>query len=215
MTDDRDAPPAEQDTMTVSRSPARQDILHAIEEMPGLSIQEIAEAVVLSRSTVRYHVRRLVRDQRVVVHRQGNHCLHFATAMPRMRRRAIALLRIRSLRSIAETLLPGDPVEEGGRDHDAAGGLILVTDLADGTDIDLRSVYRGLKALERAGLIEMERAAKRRGAYKLSPHPEFRIAWVLHCKGAGRAPRPLRRTPGWLVGFELLLGKFVLNGWDS
>lgn len=57
-------------------------ILRTIEEAPGLSIEEVADGVGLSRGTVRYHIDRLATDRLEAVQRQGNHRLHFPCPCP-------------------------------------------------------------------------------------------------------------------------------------
>lgn len=177
----------------------RADILGIIEERPGLSIQELSEALGLSRGAVRHHLVHLTRDRHVASHRHGNHVLLFAADVPVMRRRAIFQLRIASIRSIVEVAI--------------ARPRLRPVEVADETGISVRSVRRGLKILERAGLVQSEPV--KRGVYRLSFHPEMRIAWVLHGKDAERAVTSLRKAPGWLIGFELLLGKLALGSWAS
>lgn len=178
---------------------SRAEVLRVIEERPGLSIQEVAEAMGLSRGAVRHHLGYLTRDGHVASHRHGNHVLLFSAAVPVMRRRAIFQLRIGSIRSIVEAAIERPrfrPVE-----------------VADEVGITVRSVRRGLRVLERAGLVQSE--SVRRGTYRLSFHPELRIAWVLYGKDAPGEISSLRKAPGWLIGLELLLGKLVLGGWAS
>ena len=176
----------------------RADVLRIIEERPGLSIQELAEALELSRGAVRHHLVHLTRDGHVSSHRHGNHVLLFAASVPVMRRRAIFQLRIASIRSIVEVAI--------------ARPRLRPVEVADETGISVRSVRRGLRVLERAGLVQSE--SVKRGTYSVSFHPEMRIAWVLYGKDATRVPS-LRKAPGWLIGFELLLGKLVLGSWAS
>lgn len=177
----------------------RADVLRIIEERPGLSIQELSEVLGLSRGAVRHHLVHLTRDGHVASHRHGNHVLLFSTAVPVMRRRAIFQLRIASIRSIVEVAI--------------ARPRLRPAEVADETGISVRSVRRGLRILERAGLVHSEPV--KRGVYRLSFHPEMRIAWVLHGKDAARAVTSLRKAPGWLIGFELLLGKLALGSWAS
>lgn len=180
-------------------------ILQTIEETPGLSIEEVADCVALSRSTVRYHIDRLSADHLVVIQRQGNHRLHFPVSMPRMRRKALTLLRIGSVRSVVDAVMQsvgGDPPGPTARFRTVA--------IAEETGVSARSVYRCVRTLERAGLAELTPTGTR-GAYLMSVHPDLRIAWVFYAKDAARAPRPLRTAPAWLLVFELLLGKMAFG----
>lgn len=181
-------------------------ILQTIEETPGLSIEEVADRVALSRSTVRYHIDRLSSDRLVVIQRQGNHRLHFPASMPRMRCRALTLLRLGSIRSVVDAVM--QPV--GTSDPPGPTTRFRTATIADETGVGVRSVYRCVRTLERAGLAEMTPTGTR-GSYFMAVHPELRIAWVFYAKDAARAPRPLRAAPAWLLVFEMLLGKMAVG----
>lgn len=187
-------------TPDLPENPVRANLVQVIEDMPGSSIQELSNALGLSRGATRHHLNHLDKEGFITVYRQGNHRLHFASRMPPMRRKAISLLRISSIRSIVDETI------ESPR--------FRAADLTAATELSARSVRRGVKILARAGLAE-SRTVKW-GVYDIRYHPELRIAWVLYSKDAGRAaPAPLRETPGWILGLEILLGKLSIGAWSS
>ncbi len=178
---------------------SRAEVMRIIEDRPGLSIQELAETLGLSRGAVRHHLVHLTRERYVSSHRHGSHVLLFSAIVPVLRRKAIFQLRIGSIRSIVEATIERP--------------WFRPAEVADGAGISVRSVRRGLRVLERAGLVQSQ--SVKRGIYNLTFHPEMRIAWVLYGKDVAQAVTTLRRAPGWFIGFELLLGKLALGSWAS
>lgn len=180
----------------VISNPLRADIARLLDEQPGLSIHEVAEIVGLSRGAVRHHLSRLITQGYVAAYRQGNQRLHFTTNMPPMRRKAVYLLRIGSLRSFVEGTI------DEGRFHPG--------ELANELGLSARSVRRALAMLEKAGLVERTKSTQQRGAHELSFHSELRVAWTLYIKDAGRAGvKTLHKHPAWFMGFSALLGKLA------
>lgn len=182
-------------------NPLQQRLYRLIEEAPGLNINELADEVGMSRSSSRYHLGRLMKEGLVVTHRQGHNRFHFAASMPVMRRKAVFLLRLGTIRSLVDTT-----IEDGN---------LRTADFAEMLGISPRSVRRNLKLLEREGLARCHPVKNDRGAYHFSFHPDLRVAWVLYCKDAERSTmRPLGKAPAIIVGLELLFGSFAFN-WSS
>ncbi len=179
-------------------NPHQERLYRLVEEAPGLNINELAEDMEISRGSTRYHLRRLLKRGLVVAHRHGHNRFHFASNMPVMRRRAVFLLRLPTIRALVELALADDHLR--------------TADLADALGVSARSVRRNLKVLEKAGLLECHQVKNRRGAYDATFHPDLRIAWVLYCKDAGfRRLRPLRKAPALILGLEFLFGLFAFG----
>lgn len=180
-----------------STHPARLVLLRVAEEQPGLNIHEIARRLQLSRGATRYHLRGLIREGRIVTQRQGHHLLHFRGSMPPLQRRAVALLRIASVRSLVEALV---------RDS-----LVQPSALARQLGFSARSVRRGIKMLIRVGLARQDVEPGGKSAQRVALHPDARIAWVLWCKGSEEGPssRPTSVSPAWVMSLETLFAYLV------
>ncbi len=167
----------------------RNDILQLIEEQPGLDVREISRETKFSRGAVVYHIRKL--GDQVVTVRQGRYRLHFIASTPDLQRRAIALLRIWSVRHV---------VEEAIRDE-----FIKPTALAEAKGISLRSVRRSIRMLVNAGLAHERPGRFTQGSRHLLLHPATRIAWSVWCRGAEQDHMltPLHQAPGWFFLLDL------------
>lgn len=176
-------------TAAVARNdePQRASLMRLIEEQPGLDLKELSDLMGLSRSTVVYHIRRL--GSRVVTIRQGRYSLHFAASMPSTQRRAIALLRIWSVRFLVEQAI-----------HDKAIEPALI---AQEKGISKRSVRRSIRMLVEAGLARDHKddLGRLRGVRHIDLHPDARLAWSLWCRDEDSAHQiePLRKSPGWVL----------------
>lgn len=171
---------------------ARVELLRLAREQPGLNIHEMARQLGLSRGATRYHLRVLIRHGRMVTQRQGHHLLHFAAAMPPLRRRAVALLRIGSLRAIVGALVQDRTLRPSA--------------LARHLGMSARSVRRGINTLAKTGLALQHKDPRGRGQ-DVELHPDARIAWVLWCKdaGQGEAAPEAREAPAWVFSLETVL----------
>lgn len=175
----------------------RKKIIHLLEEQPGLSIDELADAFNISRGTIRHHLQLLIRQGNVAAYRQGNRRLHFTTQMSPMRRKAIYLLRIGSIRSVVNETV----------DYPR----FRLSQVAQQIGLSPRSVRRALQMLEKAGLIEWRSSSKQKGVREVVFHPELRVAWALYIKDAGRAEfRAFHKHPSWFLGIGALLGKLAV-----
>lgn len=142
----------------------RRAMYRFIVDHPGLNLQELADAVGIQRTAALYHVRRMVREARVVTQRHGPHLLHFPSDMPREQRTALSLLRIPSVRAVALEL---------HRDPKLSPGA-----LAAKLDTTVRTVRRALRALQSNGLLRIEETPSPQSGRVAHLHPELRILLV-------------------------------------
>jgi predicted transcriptional regulator len=138
--------------------PPLRQFLERLSQAPGLNIQELSDATGISRTAANYHVRRLVRGGYLVTLRQGPHLLHFPATVPPLERVAIGLLRIASVRATADAVFH----------HPALSWDELATRL----HVTSRTVRRAIRALDRAGLLRIERE---NGTRQVHLHPALRL----------------------------------------
>lgn len=127
----------------------RAAILDAVEDDPGGTVTEYAEAADVDRTTARYHLRMLERFDYVLSDRIRGRTRYFENhgRWGRFARQAIAHLRDRSTRKLVTEVL-----EEPGR---------CCRDLADPTGLSESAVYRKIGRLDEIGLVEVEGRPKR------------------------------------------------------
>jgi predicted transcriptional regulator len=142
------------------RSEKPRQILEILQETPGLNILELAERLGIRRTAVKHHIRRLERDRMIGKVRQGRHVLHFPASFDRRKRAAICLLRVDSVRMVAEEAFR-TPV-------------LSWRELEGRTGLSHRTVRRAVRELETNELLVVERDM-RKGSHRLHLHPEMRL----------------------------------------
>ncbi len=181
--------------------PQRQTLFRLIEEQPGLNIRELAALLRVARSTARYHLTRLTHADMVATQRLGHHQLIFVKATPPARRKAIALLRVASIRALVAEVETSPTFEPAA--------------LARQLGISARSVRRSLRILEREGLVTDEPIAHARGVHRILLHPDLRFSFVHWFKEVEGEPRSgALRAPILVMAFELAIAQTVA-GWFS
>jgi DNA-binding MarR family transcriptional regulator len=150
-----------------------------IVEHPGLNLQELADAVGINRTAVIYHVRRMVRAGTVVTLRQGPHVLHFPSTMPKEQQGALSLLRIASVRAVAQEL-----------HHDPN---LSCPRIAGRLHTTVRTVRRALRALTDRGLLRVEEGPASGRDRIAHLHPQLRLLLARWRPEATLAPRPAPR----------------------
>lgn len=186
------------------KSPQRLKLLQIIQDQPGLNIRELTQYTQLTRSSTRYHLRRLIQAGKVVTERQGHHVLHFSAAMSKKRRKAVCLLRVASVFSLVEMVTTEGPV-------------IRVSELANRLEISRRSARRSIKMLTKAELASDESVDAAKGARRITLSSEMRVAWVLWYKDDEKQDDkfdPLHKSPGWLFWLDVVFGSFFASWWS-
>lgn len=129
-----------------------------IHERPGLNGQELSQAIGVTRTAINYHIRRLCAAGFVVSERQGSHLLHFPHNTSPARRRALALLRLDSVRVLATAAYHSPQIR--------------IQQLAVRSDMNPRTLRRALHTLRHHDLVRCE---KNGHAQVVHLHPELRI----------------------------------------
>lgn len=123
------------------RHPAQERILQVVTERPGVCVQDLAEALGLTRTAALHHIRRLTRDRLVSSVRQGRRVLHFlpATQQPQS---LLGLLQVHTARQVVERLLkdPGTSWRQ----------------LASQLGVTPRAVRWHIRRLEREGALRVQ-----------------------------------------------------------
>ncbi len=128
-----------------------------IESNPGASLQELADALGVTRTAANYHVRRLVRSGTVRQVRQGRRVLHFGPVRNTpLRDTVMAALRQQRVRELLQMLMQ-DPTASW-------------RELAAALDVTPRAVRWHVRRLEEEGLIEVHEVGVR--AHHVGLHPE-------------------------------------------
>lgn len=146
---------------TQLRSEKGKKLLAALQERPGLNIDELAQALGVRRTAAKHHLRRLERDHVVVRIRQGRHVLHFPSSMNPTQRTAFTVLRVPSIRAVLLDLF-------SNASHSKAH-------IAQRLRVSTRTVRRALRKLEQQGLARVQLPLGG-GADLVHLHPEMRIA---------------------------------------
>ena len=86
-------------------APAPERILAAVKQSPGLCVQDLAQAVGLSRTAVLYHARRLAKRGHLVMVRRGRRLAHFpASIRDAAQHTLLGLMHLRTARLLLERL---------------------------------------------------------------------------------------------------------------
>jgi predicted transcriptional regulator len=153
--------------------PRRRRILETLRERPGLNLDEVALAIGTARTAAKYHLRSLELLGLVSRVRQGRHLLHFPSETPALERTMLCLVRVPSVRALAEALFvnPGHP-----RDR-----------LAEDLDVNVRTVRRAVRQLTRSGLARVQ--AFPDGQHVVL-HPRLRVLLARQAGPPAPAPAP-------------------------
>jgi predicted ArsR family transcriptional regulator len=147
------------DAFPYGLGPRKDRILDLLDDVPGLNIDELADALQVRRTAAKHHVRGLERAGALVRLRQGRNILHFRADTPAIDRTLFCLLRIPSVQGVCASLLR-DPWK-------------TPADLAQDLEVAPRTIRRALHRLKRAGAVRGEPAPDGRRALHL--HPRLRI----------------------------------------
>lgn len=146
---------------------ARQQILEAVDEEPGIHFRALSRRLDLGHGVLEHHLDKLAEADLLETHETGSHVLYFRTgAVGEERRRAIAATKApgtrRVLRAVAESSEP------------------TISEIAEEADLALSTVSHHVQRLEAEGILDVRRegGAKRVGLTELGEAL------------AGRAPEP-------------------------
>jgi predicted transcriptional regulator len=139
----------------------RKRVLAMVRDHPGLSLQEIANGMALTRTATTYHVRRLQKQGEIRTMRQGRTVRHFPPSVSApAHQRMLGTLRLRMARAVVHRLAQ-DPT---------ASWRSLARDL----EIAPHTVRWHVKRLEESGLINVLKDEE--GGHRVNFHAELRAA---------------------------------------
>lgn len=173
-------------------------LLDIVSDEPALNIRELADRLGVHRTGAKHHVTTLRRRGHLVTLRQGRHVLHFTSWMPLPERRALAALRIGSVRSVVAAAF-GTPG-------------ISASQLPGRLGLKPRTVRGTLRFLRHAGLVRMEKVPGTRGALvHLEQHT--RIIWARWFDPARDrvGPAPLEEKPTKMAFLGLFFFSWVAS----
>lgn len=155
-------------------SPNRQRVLDHVRLNPGCSLQDVTDAMGLTRTSVVHHLRALVHRGEIGTERQGRRLLHFASSSPLPGPRSLlGMLRVDSTRRVVEAV-HADPTRS-------------VRSLARLLGLTPHTVRWHLGRLEREGLLQVH--GRVLGPRRIDLHPAMRQA-LGQVEAAAPTPAP-------------------------
>ncbi|HEX2066196.1 MAG TPA: winged helix-turn-helix transcriptional regulator [Candidatus Thermoplasmatota archaeon] len=178
-------------------------LLEIVNDQPALNIRELAERLDVQRTAAKHHVSTLLRAGLLATVRQGRHVLHFTNWMSVAERKALAVLRIGSVRSVVALAF--------------ASPGITTRQLAEQLGISQRTVRSIIRLLLYRRLAHLEKRPGTR-APQVHLESELRLVWARWFDPARDravlAPEPLQGEPSRIAVLGLFLTSWFTAWWS-